>query len=366
MREYLLTLFVAAAVTYLLAGALRRFAGAIGAVAVVRDRDVHAIPIPRLGGIAMFGGLCAALFVARQLPFLGSIYADSRDPSALLWGGGLICLLGIVDDRWEIDSLTKLAGQALAASVIVIQGIQVIWLPIPGLFTLSLGPTEGVVLSVLLVVVTINAVNLVDGLDGLAAGMVAIGALTFFGYSYWLWVQNGVERAASPMLFAVVLTGICVGFLPHNFHPSRIIMGDSGSMLIGLLLAASSISFTGQIDPSLMSSEFRIPVLLPLLLPIVVIAIPFLDLSLTIIRRARAGRPLFSPDKQHLHHRLLEIGHSHRRAVLIMYLWAALVAFGAVVLPLIGEMALIVIFAVVTAGALVAIRLPRLLAARRR
>jgi UDP-GlcNAc:undecaprenyl-phosphate/decaprenyl-phosphate GlcNAc-1-phosphate transferase len=332
VREYLLTLFVAAGVTYLLTGVVRSFAVRAGAVAQVRDRDVHAIPTPRLGGMAMFAGLCAALLVASQLPFMRAVYQQSDDAAAVLTACGLICILGIIDDRWGMDALTKLAGQILAAGVMVLQGIQLIWLPVPGLVTLSLDPTSGAILTVLVVVVTINAVNFVDGLDGLAAGMVAIGALAFFGYSYWLWVKNGLERADAPTLFTAVLAGMCLGFLPHNFHPARIFMGDSGSMLIGLLLAASSISLTGRLDPGAVDRQGLVPALLPLVLPFMVLAVPLVDLLMAVIRRTRAGRSPFSADKEHLHHRLLEIGHSQRRAVLIMYFWSALIAFGAVLI----------------------------------
>jgi UDP-GlcNAc:undecaprenyl-phosphate GlcNAc-1-phosphate transferase len=140
-----------------------------------------------------------------------------------------------------------------------------------------------------------------------------------------------------------MLAGVCVGFLPHNFHPARLFMGDSGSMLIGLVLSASAVTLTGQFSPDQLSASGSgstaslLPTLLPLLLPISLLIVPLLDLVLAVVRRTRAGRSPFAPDKQHLHHRLLEIGHSHRRAVLIMYLWAALVAFGTVLVSLYPE-----------------------------
>jgi UDP-GlcNAc:undecaprenyl-phosphate/decaprenyl-phosphate GlcNAc-1-phosphate transferase len=361
VREYLLTLFVAAGVTYLLTGVVRSFAIRAGAMAEVRDRDVHAIPTPRLGGMAMFAGLCAALLVASQLPFMRAVYQQSDDPAALLSACGLICILGIIDDRWGMDALTKLAGQILAAGVMVWQGIQLIWLPVPGLVTLSLDPTSGAILTVLVVVVTINAVNFVDGLDGLAAGMVAIGALAFFGYSYWLWVKNGLERADAPTLFTAVLAGMCLGFLPHNFYPARIFMGDSGSMLIGLLLAASSISLTGRLDPGAVDRQGLVPALLPLVLPFTVLAVPLTDLLMAVIRRTRAGRSPFAADKQHLHHRLLEIGHSQRRAVLIMYFWSALIAFSAILIGVVdGKAPVLAATAALVLLGLLLLVLPRL------
>ncbi|MGQ0632933.1 MAG: MraY family glycosyltransferase [Sporichthyaceae bacterium] len=336
MREYLLTLLVAAAATYLTTGVVRRSAVTFGVMAEVRDRDVHAVPTPRLGGVAMLAGLAAGLIVAAELPFLDrELFANSRDPWALLAGAAIICALGVVDDIWGLDALTKFTGQVFAASVMVVMGIQMTYLPMPGT-TVVLDATSGFVLSVLIVVATINAVNFVDGLDGLLAGIALTAALAFFSYTYLLSVEQGFDRAISPSLFSALLAGICLGFLPHNFYPARIFMGDSGSMLIGLILAASTVSFAGQIDFGAVDSENVSPALLPLLLPFAAIAAPFLDLVLAIIRRTRSGRSPFSPDKQHLHHRLLEIGHSHRRAVLIMYFWSALIAFGVVGLSLVS------------------------------
>ena len=358
MREYLLALLVAATVTYLLTPLARRFALAVGAMTEVRDRDVHAIPTPRLGGTAMLAGLAAALLMASQLPLLRDVFTNSRDPEALLSAGALVCLLGAADDRFDLDALTKLAGQVVAAGVMAVQGISLLWLPVPRYGTLSLTADQGVLLTILVVVVTMNAVNMVDGLDGLAAGIVGIAALAFFSYSYLLNVEEGFDRAATPSLVTAVLAGMCLGFLPHNFHPARVFMGDSGSMLIGLLLAASTISLTGQLDPGAISGEASyVPAILPLLLPVMVLAVPFVDLLLAVFRRARAGRSPFSPDKQHLHHRLLEIGHSHARAVLVMYVWSALIAGGAVVVGLtggpvakVGVGALLVVVLVLTLG----------------
>jgi UDP-GlcNAc:undecaprenyl-phosphate GlcNAc-1-phosphate transferase len=354
VREYLLVLLVAAAATYLTTGLIRRIGHAVGAMTEVRDRDVHEAPTPRLGGIAMLIGLVAAVAVASQLPFLSSeLFANSRDPWALLAGGSLICLLGAVDDRWGLDALTKFAGQVLAAGVMVVMGIQMTYLPIPGT-TIVLDSTSGTLLSVLIVVATVNAVNFVDGLDGLLAGIALTAASAFFTYTYLLAVHQGFDRAISPSLFSALLAGICLGFLPHNFFPARIFMGDSGSMLIGLILAASTVSFAGQIDFGAVDTENLSPALLPLLLPFAAVAAPFLDMVLAVIRRARSGRSVFAPDKQHLHHRLLQIGHSHRRAVLIMYFWSALIAWGVLGLSLLGVAlwALLAVVALVVVGLL--------------
>jgi UDP-GlcNAc:undecaprenyl-phosphate GlcNAc-1-phosphate transferase len=334
VRAYLLTLCVAAAITYLLTPVVRRIALAANVMTAVRDRDVHALPTPRLGGVAMYCGFVAALLVGSQLTLVRSVFVGSNDPRALLSGASVICLLGVLDDKWGLDAVTKLAGQVIAAGVMVLQGIQLFWLPLAdGPFTLP--QSLGVLLTVLVVVVTINAVNFVDGLDGLAAGIVAIAAGAFFVFSYLLSVQEGLDRATTATLVTAVLVGMCVGFLPHNFYPARIFMGDSGSMLIGLLLAASTISLTGGVDTGAISDAQLVPALLPLLLPVLVLVVPLADLLLAVVRRTRAGRSPFTPDKQHLHHRLLEIGHSHRRAVLVMYAWSALIAFGVLVVAVI-------------------------------
>ena len=192
----------------------------------------------------------------------------------------------------------------------------------------------------LIVVATVNAVNFVDGLDGLAAGVVGIGAMAFFVFCYQLANLNGVTLATTGALLSAALAGACAGFLPHNFHPARLFMGDSGSMLIGLVLSASAVTLTGQFSGSELtqgaagSQASLLPTLLPVLLPISILIVPIVDLLLAVVRRTRAGRSPFAPDKQHLHHRLLEIGHSQRRAVFIMWMWAGLVAFGTVLASL--------------------------------
>jgi UDP-GlcNAc:undecaprenyl-phosphate GlcNAc-1-phosphate transferase len=255
------------------------------------------------------------------VPLFHDVFTGSSDPQALLSGAGLITLLGIADDKWGLDPLTKLAGQCAAAGVMVLQGVQVFWLPLPGQETYVLTPAEGTGLTVLVVVVLINAVNFVDGLDGLAAGIMMIAATAFFVASYQLWVDAGVPRAGTSTLTTALLAGVCAGFLPHNFHPARVFMGDTGAMLLGLLFAASVVSLTGQLDPGDVNAQRLFPALLPLTLPVVVVLVPLLDLGLAVVRRTWAGRSPFAADKRHLHHRLLEIGHSHRRAVLVMYAW---------------------------------------------
>jgi UDP-GlcNAc:undecaprenyl-phosphate GlcNAc-1-phosphate transferase len=369
VREYLLTLFVAAAVTYLLTGPVRKFAIAAGAMPPIRARDVHREPTPRLGGIAMFGGLCAGLLVAAHLSNIGDVFSVSNEPRALLSGAGLIWLLGVLDDKWGVDALIKLGVQMIAAGVMVLQGLTILWLPVPGVGPVALTPVQSTLLTVALVVITINAVNFVDGLDGLAAGMVCIASVAFFMYAYRMWYGYGVEAAAPATLFSAILIGMCLGFLPHNIHPARIFMGDSGSMLIGLVLSSCAISITGQVDPDAITSftgstretvHFMVPVYMPLLLPLTMIAIPAADLVLAVVRRTWKGQSPFAADRGHLHHRLLEIGHSHSRAVLIMYFWCALFAFAAVAFS-VNSSSLWIVLVIVSLSAvgLVVLLLPR-------
>jgi UDP-GlcNAc:undecaprenyl-phosphate GlcNAc-1-phosphate transferase len=340
VREYLTVFMVAAAVTYLLGVVARELATRFGAVARVRDRDMHAIPIPYFGGVAMLGGLLAAYAVARRLPFLSTSSSEVwHDASVVLIGGVFVCALGVLDDLLELDALMKFGGQVLAASFLVLNGVYYAFFQIPGGGQFAPDQTQAAIATVILVVATVNAVNFVDGLDGLAAGVVGIGAVAFFAFSYRLAAANGETLAITAALLCAALGGACVGFLPHNFFPARMFMGDSGSMLIGFVLAGSALTLTGQFPQVNLtegggSKASVVFTLLPIILPIAILIVPFADLVMAVVRRTRRGQAFYHPDKQHLHHRLLQIGHSHRRAVLIMWLWAGLIAFGGVLASL--------------------------------
>lgn len=362
MREYLLVFLVAAAVTYLVTVLAREIAVRTGAVARVRDRDVHAEPTPYFGGVAMLVGIVAAYFVAQQLPFLS--YRGSEavfDPArTVIIAGAMICVVGMFDDLFEIDPLMKAGGQLLVAGYLVLNNIQFFTFPLPGGESFGMDPIQGLVLTVIVVVLTVNAVNFVDGLDGLAAGVIGIGALAFFWYCYQLTRVNNENLATTGALLSVMLAGACVGFLGHNLHPARLFMGDSGSMLIGLMLAGSAITLTGQFSPGQIDtaadggSASLFPVLLPLLLPVAIMAIPITDFVMAVVRRLLRGESPLKADKQHLHHRLLEIGHSHRKAVAIMWLWAALIAFGMVAVSLYSGRGVAIGIAVTTVVAIAA------------
>ena len=341
IREYLLAGLTAAVITFLLVGPVRLLALKLGAVAWPRGRDVHVTPTPRWGGIAMFGGVLAGVAMAYQLPALRLAFdTNSAEVLGALLAGALLVGVGVLDDRYDLDALTKFAGQTTAAGVLIIFGVQwsTFWMPFGGGTVLSLGYGQGMLLTVLFTVVLVNAMNFVDGLDGLAAGIGMIGALAVGTFAISLILQYGNDPSYySPALIAAVLGGACVGFLPHNFNPARIFMGDSGSMLIGVLLAAATTSASGKIPVVVDSPRYYLASLASLIVFAAVLFVPVLDLAMAVVRRTRAGMSPFSPDKMHLHHRLLEIGHSQRRAVLLIYLWAGVLAFGAVALTFITD-----------------------------
>jgi UDP-GlcNAc:undecaprenyl-phosphate/decaprenyl-phosphate GlcNAc-1-phosphate transferase len=343
--EYLLVACIAAAVTFLLTPIARRVAVRWRAVAKPRDRDVHAVATPRMGGVALFAGFALALFVAAKLPSLQKSFDNGPDMPWIVISAAVVCAVGVIDDRYELDSLTKLAGQVLACGLMVTRGgVQLAFVSLPvGSGTYSLGRDLGIPVTILLTVLTINAMNFIDGLDGLAAGVTVIAASAFFVFSYHLAKGGFTDVTAAPTLLAAALAGAAAGFLPHNFFPARVFMGDSGSMVVGLALSAAATSATTSADPQAFNGALgSLPLTLPLLIPLSVLALPFVDLLLAVVRRLRKGRSPFAPDKQHLHHRLLELGHSHRRAVLLLYFWSALVAFAGVGLSFRGRQWLVI------------------------
>ncbi|MFI2366065.1 MraY family glycosyltransferase [Promicromonospora sp. NPDC019610] len=330
MRVYLLLMLVAAAVTFLTTPFARWVALKTSAISAVRARDVHSVPTPRLGGLAMLIGIVVSVMLASQMPFLSGVFED-RQAWGIVGGAAIVCALGWADDKWDLDWVTKLAGQVLAAGFMALQGVQLITLPIAG--TTIPSSRMSLVVTVLAVVVAMNAVNFVDGLDGLAAGIVAIGGAAFFLYTYGLTQQVSAEDYSSlASLMMAVLVGVCVGFLPYNFHPASIFMGDAGSMLIGLVMAGAAITVTGNVTPDVMTGSQALPAFIPLLLPVAVLMLPLLDMGLAVIRRLAAGKSPMAPDRMHLHHRMLALGHSHRRAVVILYVWTAVFAFSAAAL----------------------------------
>ena len=325
MKVYLLILLVAAAITYVSVPVVRHIALVTHTLTPVRSRDVHKVPVPRLGGVAMYVGMVAAIAVASHIPYLDGVF-EGGSAWGVVTSGGLLCALGVVDDLFDLEWWAKLAGQALAASILAWQGVQLVSFPIAGLTIGSSG--FSMVMTIFVVLTAINAVNFVDGLDGLAAGTVAIGAMAFFGYTYVLTRNTSPDSYASlAATLGAALIGICLGFLPHNFNPATIFMGDCGSMLLGLMSAATAIVVTGQIDPISISYGRALPAFLPVLLPLAMMLLPLTDMMLAVVRRVSAGKSPFHPDRMHIHHRLLSAGLTHRRVVLVMYMWTAAVVF---------------------------------------
>ncbi|AJE67178.1 UDP-phosphate alpha-N-acetylglucosaminyl 1-phosphate transferase [[Brevibacterium] flavum] len=334
LRELGLVILVAAAITYLSTGIIRTVMVKSGRLNEIRERDVHVIPKPRLGGVAMFSGFLGAVFLADQLPALTRGFMPiTPEMNAVIWAGFVIVVVGALDDLFDLDAITKLVGQVIGAVTMSLLGLtwSILYVPFGGGTTLLLDQVQSTILTSLFTVALINALNFVDGLDGLSAGvgMIAGAAILLFSLTI-LFDQNGAVSAYPPAIIAAALVGICAGVLPHNFEPSRIFMGDSGSMLIGLLLAAASTSASGKINMSLYGAADFIALISPIIVVLAAVAIPLLDLVMAVVRRVGRGASPFSPDKMHLHHRLLSIGHTHRRVVLVLYTWASAVAFGAV------------------------------------
>lgn len=338
MREYLLVFLVAASVTFLCASLLREVAIRAGVFAPVRSRDMHTQPIPYLGGVAMLAGLSVALLFAVGMPFLGRHPVVEHDAFAVVLAGIVITAVGVLDDKIDLPAVVKLGGQALVAGIVVLQGVRIYWIPLPDRI-IALDDATSILVTTFFIVLCTNAVNFVDGLDGLAAGVVAIGSLSFFSYAYVLAYEQELVRATTASLLTVATAGICAGFLLHNWHPAKMFMGDSGAMLLGLLMAMSTISFTGQIDPAAITGGASdvLPALLPILLPLAALVLPLLDLGLAYVRRTLNGQYWFVADKAHIHHRLVARGHSIRGAVLLMYSWTALVSGGLVAIGLIDS-----------------------------
>lgn len=358
MRLYLLLMALAAATTYLAVPAIRALAKKLGAITPVRDRDVHVHPTPRMGGVAMFLGMAVTSIIASQTSFLGRVFDDGI-AWAILGTAAIVTLLGVFDDLWDLDWFTKLLGQIIAAGIMAWQGVQLITFPI---FGLTIGSSRlSLIVTVLVVVTVINAVNWVDGLDGLAAGLIAIGGAAFFIYTYMLTrMDSPTDYSNLATMIIAIVVGACIGFLPYNFHPAKIFMGDSGAMLLGLTMSAAAIVVTGQINPAVVESRLAFPAFLPLLLPVAVLMVPLLDMGATTIRRLAKGHSPFHADRTHIHHRLLDVGHSHRAVVLIMYVWAIVVGFGAAALALFPPAYVIPLAALGTIAAIiVTVRLPR-------
>lgn len=326
MSSYVLVAAVAIVVTAAMSYAVLKLARRFQLAPELRARDVHQTPTPRLGGVAMFFGLLAAFGVAATQEEFAGLFTAGTEVWALMGACLLIAVIGVLDDLLDLDWMIKLGAQLLAAGLLAWNGVQIVSLPVGD--TLVIGsPIVNFVITVLLIALVMNAVNFVDGLDGLVAGVAIIASGTFFIYTLILESQTGrVQSVTFASLIALVLVGVCVGFLPFNWHRAKMFMGDTGALLVGLLMATSTVSVTGELNPAALDVKLVLASYIPIILPFAVLALPLADFSLAVFRRLRAGKSPFSADRQHLHHRLLDMGHSPLQAVSIFYLGTAVLS----------------------------------------
>ena len=366
MSAYLVVFLAAAGTTLVATPFVRRFVIQVGAIDHPSDRKVHPVDTPTMGGLAMYLGFLVALMASRFMPFFDDVNAASPEPLAALVTCTLMVGLGVIDDMRGTTALSKLVAQLFIAGVLVLLGVQLAYFVVPGfggnpVQVVVLSGDLAVILTIIWVVAVANAVNLVDGLDGLAAGIVAIAAGSFF--SYMVRSESLFGDASQAALLSAITAGICLGFLPWNFHQAKIFMGDSGSMLLGMLLALATISGVGR-NPVQPTRQDLAAVLTAVLAPLMVLFIPFLDVALAVIRRTRRGQRIGHADKEHMHHRLMDIGHGHRQAVLLMYLWAALVAVSGLAIGLLEGWAVITAVVAGSIGLFLVTALPRLVERR--
>lgn len=332
MRAYLLLMAIAGVVTYLATFGVRKLADKYNIYPkAIRSRDMHSKPTPRIGGLAMFIGFVVSVGIAAPIGWFEVVFADPGPIIAISLAALVVMAIGFLDDLYDLDWTIKLAGQFLAAGVLAWNGVQIVSLPIFGITVGSFGVSF--VATVFLTVLVMNAVNFIDGLDGLVAGVVLIGTVVFFVYSYLLAQQISPTNYFNlATVISAIVIGMCVGFLPHNWHTAKIFMGDGGALLLGLLMTASALTVTGQIDPASMKRDDLVPAILPLILPISILLLPLLDFALAVVRRLAAGKSPFAADRLHLHHKLQDFGHGHIGSVLVFYFWSASVSMSCLLL----------------------------------
>lgn len=321
---YATILAVVIVTTFAMLFAVRPLAVRLGAVVRPDDRHVHERPTPTLGGLAMVVGVLAGMGTAWAMDAFDPVFTGSTEPLGIVLALVVIAAVGTIDDLRDVSAPAKMAGIVLAASILVLAGISILVLRVPfaGVFVLS--NDWSYLISVVWVVGMTNAINLIDGLDGLAAGIVAIASGAFFLYAHELRIEGLLSPGNVGPLIAVVALGACIGFLPHNVHPARIFMGDVGALSLGLLMAASTMVVGGRTDQAFSGNSFFF--FAPLLIPLVILGVPVIDTLFAIVRRARSGTGISTADKGHLHHRLMRLGHGHRRSVFILWTWTALLS----------------------------------------
>lgn len=324
LGAYAVVLAVVAVSTCALMPVARALAFRVDAVVRPDERRVHERPTPTLGGVAMLGGLLVGMLVAWRMDAFGEIFAGSTEPLGVVVAAVLILVVGVIDDLREVSAPAKTAGIVVAASVLVLAGVSILVLRVPFLDTFLLSSDWSYLVSVVWVVGMANAINLIDGLDGLAGGIVAIGSAAFFLYALQLGDEGLLQVGNIGPLLAILVLGMCLGFLPWNVHPAKIFMGDGGALLLGLMMAASTMVVGGRTDQPYSGQSFFF--FAPMLIPLVILGVPIVDTLLAIVRRAAKRQGVATADKDHLHHRLMRIGHGHRRAVMILWAWTALLS----------------------------------------
>jgi UDP-GlcNAc:undecaprenyl-phosphate GlcNAc-1-phosphate transferase len=351
---YTVVFGVATLVTLLSTPGVRWLAFRLGVVQAPDERRVHLKPTPVLGGLSMYLGFLAGMAVATRLDQFDPVFQGTAEPLGVVLGATIIFVVGLVDDVREVSPPAKMAGQVLAGSALSLLGVTMLFFRLPFIEgTQVLSPDMAPLITVIWVAGMSTAINYIDGLDGLAAGIVAIAAGSFALYSDKLFDQGLLPNESNSIspLIAVVVVGMCIGFLPWNFHPARIFMGDSGALLLGLLMASSTLLVGGQTAEGTSGSTFFF--FAPLVIPLVILGVPIFDVAYSSLRRAaRREHILVADPKDHLHQRLMYLGHGQRRAVLILWAWTAVLS-GLVLFPVYTDSGnAIVPFAVAAMGIL--------------
>jgi UDP-GlcNAc:undecaprenyl-phosphate GlcNAc-1-phosphate transferase len=313
---YGLVLVVAAGATAALTVPAKRIALRVGYVAHPGERSVHTRPIPYGGGAAMFMGFLVAVLASAIVPQLRPIFVDSPEMTGVVLAAGAMFAVGLIDDVRDMSAPAKMAGQVLAASILYFSGVTMYELT-PGIIPL---------ITAAWVIALTNAVNLIDGLDGLAAGVVAIGGGALAVYGIRLMGLGLLPSDNVGPLVAVIACGICLGFLPFNFNPARIFMGDAGAHFLGLLMAASTMVIGGRVPTAVPISGVTYFFFAPLFIPLLILGVPLVDMAFAFVRRTARGQGFDTPDKEHIHHRLLRLGHGPRRSVIILWAWTAVLS----------------------------------------
>jgi UDP-GlcNAc:undecaprenyl-phosphate GlcNAc-1-phosphate transferase len=330
LGTYGIIALVGALITLVCNPPARKIALAVNYSAQPDDRKVHQITTPYGGGGAMFVGFCVALIVAFVLPTTRAVIESSHEMIGVLLAAGVMFVVGVVDDFREMSAPAKVAGQVLAATILYFSGCTMYQLKLPFAGFIVLGPSILPVITAVWVIALSNAVNLIDGLDGLAGGIVAIASGTLCVYGLRLEDLGLLPSTNVGPLIAAVTFGICVGFLRDNFHPAKLFMGDAGALMLGLLMSASTMVIGGRTPPASGVTFFFFA---PLLIPVFILGVPLTDAVWAFVRRTASGQGFHTPDKNHIHHRLMRLGHGHRRTVIILWLWTALLC-GFVLFPL--------------------------------